>query len=150
MPSTWIAFARFEEGKQAIFNHTSMEQNNSITDLSKLKKGDVVAFEYEGNTAIVRMHDDEGLFMYGVGVWFDSNCIGEKDNVWACDYIQNLGLGFFNNLRYASKEEQLRYYRVVYDWLDHLREMNEDEIDKLKRKIRAINQICGHKSLMQP
>lgn len=52
-----------------------MEQNNSITDLSKLKKGDVVAFEYEGNTAIVRMHDDEGLFMYGVGVWFDSNCI---------------------------------------------------------------------------
>lgn len=127
-----------------------MEQNNSITDLSKLKKGDVVAFEYEGNTAIVRMHDDEGLFMYGVGVWFDSNCIGEKDNVWVCDYIQNLGLDFFNNLRYASKEEQLRYYRVVYDWLDHLREMNEDEIDKLKRKIRAINQICGHKSLMQP
>lgn len=128
----------------------SMEQNNSITDLSKLKKGDVVAFEYEGNTAIVRMHDDEGLFMYGVGVWFDSNCIGEKDNVWVCDYIQNLGLDFFNNLRYASNEEQLRYYRVVYDWLDHLREMNEDEIDKLKRKIRAINQICGHKSLMQP
>ena len=127
-----------------------MEQNNSITDLSKLKKGDVVAFEYEGNTAIVRMHDDEGLFMYGVGVWFDSNCIGEKDNVWVCDYIQNLGLDFFNNLRYASKEEQLRYYRVVYDWLDRLREMNEDEIDKLKRKIRAINQICGHKSLMQP
>lgn len=127
-----------------------MEQNNSITDLSKLKKGDVVAFEYEGNTAIVRMHDDEGLFMYGVGVWLDSNCIGEKDNVWVCDYIQNLGLDFFNNLRYASKEEQLRYYRVVYDWLDHLREMNEDEIDKLKRKIRAINQICGHKSLMQP
>lgn len=127
-----------------------MEQNNSITDLSKLKKGDVVAFEYEGNTAIVRMHDDEGLFMYGVGVWFDSNCIGEKDNVWVCDYIQNLGLDFFNNLRYASKEEQLRYYRVVYDWLDHLREMNEDEIDKLKRKIRAINQICGHKSIMQP
>lgn len=125
-----------------------MEQNNSITDLSKLKKGDVVAFEYEGNTAIVRMHDDEGLFMYGVGVWFDSNCIGEKDNVWVCDYIQNLGLDFSNNLRYASKEEQLRYYRVVYDWLDHLREMNEDEIDKLKRKIRAINQICGHKSLM--
>lgn len=127
-----------------------MEQNNSITDLSKLKKGDVVAFEYEGNTAIVRMHDDEGLFMYGVGVWFDSNCIGEKDNVWVCDYIQNLGLDFFNNLRYASKEEQLRYYRVVYDWLDRLREMNEDEIDKLKRKIRAINQICGHKSIMQP
>lgn len=127
-----------------------MEQNNSITDLSKLKKGDVVAFEYEGNTAIVRMHDDEGLFMYGVGVWFDSNCIGEKDNVWVCDYIQNLGLDFSNNLRYASKEEQLRYYRVVYDWLDRLREMNEDEIDKLKRKIRAINQICGHKSLMQP
>lgn len=127
-----------------------MEQNNSITDLSKLKKGDVVAFEYEGNTAIVRMHDDEGLFMYGVGVWLDSNCIGEKDNVWVCDYIQNLGLDFFNNLRYASKEEQLRYYRVVYDWLDRLREMNEDEIDKLKRKIRAINQICGHKSLMQP
>lgn len=127
-----------------------MEQNNSITDLSKLKKGDVVAFEYEGNTAIVRMHDDEGLFMYGVGVWLDSNCIGEKDNVWVCDYIQNLGLDFFNNLRYANKEEQLRYYRVVYDWLDHLREMNEDEIDKLKRKIRAINQICGHKSLMQP
>lgn len=127
-----------------------MEQNNSITDLSKLKKGDVVAFEYEGNTAIVRMHDDEGLFMYGVGVWLDSNCIGEKNNVWVCDYIQNLGLDFFNNLRYASKEEQLRYYRVVYDWLDHLREMNEDEIDKLKRKIRAINQICGHKSLMQP
>ena len=127
-----------------------MEQNNSITDLSKLKKGDVVAFEYEGNTAIVRMHDDEGLFMYGVGVWFDSNCIGEKDNVWVCDYIQNLGLDFSNNLRYGSKEEQLRYYRVVYDWLDHLREMNEDEIDKLKRKIRAINQICGHKSLMQP
>ena len=127
-----------------------MEQNNSITDLSELKKGDVVAFEYEGNTAIVRMHDDEGLFMYGVGVWLDSNCIGEKDNVWVCDYIQNLGLDFFNNLRYASKEEQLRYYRVVYDWLDHLREMNEDEIDKLKRKIRAINQICGHKSLMQP
>lgn len=125
-----------------------MEQNNSITDLSKLKKGDVVAFEYEGNTAIVRMHDDEGLFMYGVGVWFDSNCIGEKDNVWVCDYIQNLGLDFFNNLRYASKEEQLRYYRVVYDWLDRLRETNEDEIDKLKRKIRAINQICGHKSLM--
>ena len=127
-----------------------MEQNNSITDLSKLKKGDVVAFEYEGNTAIVRMHDDEGLFMYGVGVWLDSNCIGEKNNVWVCDYIQNLGLGFFNNLRYASKEEQLRYYRVVYDWLDRLREMNEDEIDKLKRKIRTINQICGHKSLMQP
>lgn len=127
-----------------------MEQNNSITDLSKLKKGDVVAFEYEGNTAIVRMHDDEGLFMYGVGVWLDSNCIGEKDNVWVCDYIQNLGLDFFNNLRYASKEEQLRYYRVVYDWLDHLREMNENEIDKLKRKIRAINQICGHKSLIQP
>ena len=127
-----------------------MEQNNSITDLSKLKKGDVVAFEYEGNTAIVRMHDDEGLFIYGVGVWFDSNCIGEKDNVWVCDYIQNLGLDFSNNLRYASKEEQLRYYRVVYDWLDRLREMNEDEIDKLKRKIRAINQICGHKSLMQP
>ncbi|MDD7061561.1 MAG: hypothetical protein PUJ36_01525 [bacterium] len=127
-----------------------MEQNNSITDLSKLKKGDVVAFEYEGNTAIVRMHDNEGLFMYGVGVWFDSNCIGEKDNVWVCDYIQNLGLDFSNNLRYASKEEQLRYYRVVYDWLDRLREMNEDEIDKLKRKIRAINQICGHKSLMQP
>lgn len=125
-----------------------MEQNNSITDLSKLKKGDVVAFEYEGNTAIVRMHDDEGLFMYGVGVWLDSNCIGEKDNVWVCDYIQNLGLDFFNNLRYASKEEQLRYYRVVYDWLDRLRETNEDEIDKLKRKIRAINQICGHKSLM--
>lgn len=127
-----------------------MEQNNSITDLSKLKKGDVVSFEYEGNTAIVRMHDDEGLFMYGVGVWLDSNCIGEKNNVWVCDYIQNLGLDFFNNLRYANKEEQLRYYRVVYDWLDHLREMNEDEIDKLKRKIRAINQICGHKSLMQP
>lgn len=127
-----------------------MEHNNSITDLSKLKKGDVVAFEYEGNTAIVRMHDDEVLFMYGVGVWLDSNCIGEKDNVWVCDYIQNLGLDFFNNLRYASKEEQLRYYRVVYDWLDRLREMNEDEIDKLKRKIRAINQICGHKSLMQP
>lgn len=127
-----------------------MEQNNSITDLSKLKKGDVVAFEYEGNTAIVRMHDDEGLFMYGVGVWLDSNCIGEKNNVWVCDYIQNLGLDFFNNLRYANKEEQLRYYRVVYDWLDRLREMNEDEIDKLKRKIRAINQICGHKSIMQP
>lgn len=103
--------------------------------------GDIVAFEFNGNTAVLELSDNQGYFEYAVGLWFDSNCVGEHNNVWVSDYIEHLDLDYKNNLRYANEEEIKRYYSVVVSYISSDNERYQEEIEKLRKRLRAIHNI---------
>lgn len=103
--------------------------------------GDIVAFEFNGNTAVLELSDSQGYFEYAVGLWFDSNCVGEHNNVWVSDYIEHLDLDYKNNLRYANEEEIKRYYSVVVSYISSDNERYQEEIEKLRKRLRAIHNI---------
>ncbi|MCF2603209.1 hypothetical protein JQM84_05835 [Parabacteroides distasonis] len=106
-----------------------------------LKAGDIVAFEFEGNTAVAMIDNNEGYFTYAVGLWFDSNCVGEHNNIWVSDYIENLDLDYRNNLRYANEEDMKRYCNVVVSYLSKEAMMDREKIESLEKKLRRIRLI---------
>ena len=139
MPSTWIAFTRFEGGKRYFFLKLNNLKNMLKAD--DLKAGDIVAFEFEGNTAVAMIDNNEGYFTYAVGLWFDSNCVGEHNNIWVSDYIENLDLDYRNNLRYANEEDIKRYCNVVVSYLSKEAMMDREKIESLEKKLRRIRLI---------
>ena len=58
--------------------------------IEDLKNGDFVAFDYNGNTAVTRLTSDDGDFMYAVGLWHDSNLVGDTDAIWYADNLKDV------------------------------------------------------------
>ena len=82
--------------------------------LEDLKDGDFVAFDYNGNTAVTRLIGDNGDFAYAVGLWHDSNLVGDEDAIWYADNIADINsVEQITNLHYASIEEIKRYVNVI-------------------------------------
>lgn len=99
--------------------------------LEDLKSGDFVAFDYNGNTAVTRLVSDSGDFMYAVGLWHDSNLVGDKDAIWYADNINDVNsVKPITNLHYASIEEIKRYVNVITADFELGEKMNRDNEPK--------------------
>ena len=82
--------------------------------LENLKNGDFVAFDYNGNTAVTRLTSDDSDFMYAVGLWHDSNLVGDVDAIWYADNLKDVNSVFpITNLHYATIDEIKRYVNAL-------------------------------------
>lgn len=82
--------------------------------IEDLKNGDFVAFDYNGNTAVTRLTSDDGDFMYAVGLWHDSNLVGDTDAIWYADNLKDVNSVFpITNLHYATIDEIKRYVNAL-------------------------------------
>ena len=82
--------------------------------IEDLKNGDFVAFDYNGNTAVTRLTSDDGDFMYAVGLWHDSNLVGDVDTIWYADNLKDVNSVFpITNLHYATIDEIKRYVNAL-------------------------------------
>ena len=82
--------------------------------IEDLKNGDFVAFDYNGNTAVTRLTSDDGDFMYAVGLWHDSNLVGDVDAIWYADNLKDVNSVFpITNLHYATIDEIKRYVNAL-------------------------------------
>ena len=82
--------------------------------IEDLKNGDFVAFDYNGNTAVTRLASDDGDFMYAVGLWHDSNLVGDVDAIWYADNLKDVNSVFpITNLHYATIDEIKRYVNAL-------------------------------------
>ena len=67
--------------------------------------------------------------------------MGEHNNIWVSDYIENLDLDYRNNLRYANEEDIKRYCNVVVSYLSKEAMMDREKIESLEKKLRRIRLI---------
>ena len=82
--------------------------------IEDLKNRDFVAFDYNGNTAVTRLTSDDGDFMYAVGLWHDSNLVGDTDAIWYADNLKDVNSVFpITNLHYATIDEIKRYVNAL-------------------------------------
>ena len=82
--------------------------------IEDLKNRDFVAFDYNGNTAVTRLTSDDGDFMYAVGLWHDSNLVGDVDAIWYADNLKDVNSVFpITNLHYATIDEIKRYVNAL-------------------------------------
>ena len=82
--------------------------------IEDLKNRDFVAFDYNGNTAVTRLTSDDGDFMYAVGLWHDSNLVGDVDAIWYADNLKDVNsVSPITNLHYATIDEIKRYVNAL-------------------------------------
>ena len=82
--------------------------------IEDLKNRDFVAFDYNGNTAVTRLISDDSDFMYAVGLWHDSNLVGDVDAIWYADNLKDVNSVFpITNLHYATIDEIKRYVNAL-------------------------------------
>ena len=103
-----------EEIKVQGTSYTFATQATNSLKIEDLKNGDFVAFDYNGNTAVTRLTSDDGDFMYAVGLWHDSNLVGDTDAIWYADNLKDVNSVFpITNLHYATIDEIKRYVNAL-------------------------------------
>ena len=95
-------------------SYTFETQATNSLKIEDLKNGDFVAFDYNGNTAVTRLTSDDGDFMYAVGLWHDSNLVGDVDAIWYADNLKDVNsVSPITNLHYATIDEIKRYVNAL-------------------------------------
>ena len=103
-----------EEIKVQGTSYTFATQETNSLKIEDLKNGDFVAFDYNGNTAVTRLTSDDGDFMYAVGLWHDSNLVGDTDAIWYADNLKDVNsVSPITNLHYATIDEIKRYVNAL-------------------------------------
>lgn len=110
----WIYMNDLQKAESIVISDENAKKELTVEDL---KKGDFVAFEFCGNTAVVRIEGDDGYFHTAVGLWMDGNLIGVKNATWDGDYMNNVEtVDEIHNLRYADVDDIKRYVDVRYGY----------------------------------
>ena len=95
-------------------SYTFETQATNSLKIEDLKNGDFVAFDYNGNTAVTRLTSDDGDFMYAVGLWHDSNLVGDVDTIWYADNLKDVNsVSPITNLHYVTIDEVKRYVNAL-------------------------------------
>ena len=103
-----------EEIKVQGTSYTFATQVINELKIEDLKNRDFVAFDYNGNTAVTRLISDDSDFMYAVGLWHDSNLVGDVDAIWYADNLTDVNSVFpITNLHYATIDEIKRYVNAL-------------------------------------
>ena len=107
------------------------QETNSLK-IEDLKNGDFVAFDYNGNTAATRLTSDDGDFMYAVGLWHDSNLVGDVDAIWYADNLKDVNsVSPITNLHYATIDEVKRYTNALTDSFEESEQMQRESEPKM-------------------
>ena len=107
------------------------QETNSLK-IEDLKNGDFVAFDYNGNTAVTRLTSDDGDFMYAVGLWHDSNFVGDVDAIWYADNLKDVNsVSPITNLHYATIDEVKRYTNALTDSFEESEQMQRESEPKM-------------------
>lgn len=101
--------------------------------LENLKNGDFVAFDYNGNTAVTRLTSNDGDFMYAVGLWHDSNLVGDTDAIWYADNLKdvNSSISPITNLHYATADEIKRWANALTESFERGEQMQREKEPKM-------------------
>ena len=100
--------------------------------LENLKNGDFVAFDYNGNTAVTRLTSDDGDFMYAVGLWHDSNLVGDVDAIWYADNLKDVNsVSPITNLHYVTIDEVKRYVNALTESFERGEQMQRESEPKM-------------------
>ena len=122
-----------EEIKVQGASYTFATQAANSLKIEDLKNGDFVAFDYNGNTAVTRLTSDDGDFMYAVGLWHDSNLVGDVDAIWYADNLKdvNSSISPITNLHYATADEIKRWANVLTESFERGEQMQREKEPKM-------------------
>ena len=113
-------------------NKTLATQETNSLKIEDLKNGDFVAFDYNGNTAVTRLTSDDGDFMYAVGLWHDSNFVGDVDAIWYADNLKDVNsVSPITNLHYATADEIKRWANVLTESFERSEQMQRESEPKM-------------------
>lgn len=100
--------------------------------IEDLKNGDFVAFDYNENTAVTRLTSDDGDFMYAVGLWHDSNLVGDTDAIWYADNLKDVNsVSPITNLHYVTIDEVKRYVNALTESFEIREQMQRESEPKM-------------------
>lgn len=122
-----------EEIKVQGTSYTFATQATNSLKIEDLKNGDFVAFDYNGNTAVTRLTSDDGDFMYAVGLWHDSNLVGDTDAIWYADNLKdvNSSISPITNLHYATADEIKRWANALTESFERGEQMQREKEPKM-------------------
>ena len=121
-----------EEIKVQGTSYTFATQATNSLKIEDLKNEDFVAFDYNGNTAVTRLTSDDGDFMYAVGLWHDSNLIGDVDAIWYADNLKDVNsVSPITNLHYATADEIKRWANVITESFERCEQMQREKEPKM-------------------
>lgn len=113
-------------------SYTFATQETNSLKIEDLKNGDFVAFDYNGNTAVTRLTSDDGDFMYAVGLWHDSNLVGDTDAIWYADNLKDVNsVSPITNLHYATADEIKRWANVLTESFERGEQMQREKEPKM-------------------
>ena len=111
---------------------TFATQVTNSLKIEDLKNGDFVAFDYNGNTAVTRLTSDDGDFMYAVGLWHDSNLVGDTNAIWYADNLKDVNsVSPITNLHYATADEIKRWANVLTESFERSEQMQRESEPKM-------------------
>lgn len=121
-----------EEIKVQGTDETFATQATNSLKIEDLKNGDFVAFDYNGNTAVTRLTSDDGDFMYAVGLWHDSNLVGDVDAIWYADNLKDVNsVSPITNLHYVTIDEVKRYVNALTESFEIREQMQRESEPKM-------------------
>ena len=121
-----------EEIKVQGTSYTFATQETNNLKIEDLKNGDFVAFDYNGNTAVTRLTSDDGDFMYAVGLWHDSNLVGDTDAIWYADNLKDVNsVSPITNLHYATIDEVKRYVNALTESFERREQIQRESEPKM-------------------
>lgn len=122
-----------EEIKVQGTSYTFATQETNSLKIEDLKNGDFVAFDYNGNTAVARLTSDDGDFMYAVGLWHDSNLVGDTNAIWYADNLKdvNSSISPITNLHYATADEIKRWANALTESFERREQIQRESEPKM-------------------
>ena len=121
-----------EEIKVQGTDKTFATQATNSLKIEDLKNGDFVAFDYNGNTAVTRLTSDDGDFIYAVGLWHDSNLVGDVDAIWYADNLKDVNsVSPITNLHYVTIDEVKRYVNALTESFEIREQMQRESEPKM-------------------
>ena len=121
-----------EEIKVLGASYTFATKTTNSLKIEDLKNGDFVAFDYNGNTAVTRLTSDDGDFMYAVGLWHDSNLVGDVDAIWYADNLKDVNsVSPITNLHYVTIDEVKRYVNALTESFERREQMQRESEPKM-------------------
>ena len=113
-------------------SYTFETQATNSLKIEDLKNGDFVAFDYNGNTAVTRLTSDDGDFMYAVGLWHDSNLVGDTDAIWYADNLKDVNsVSPITNLHYVTIDEVKRYVNALMESFERREQIQRESEPKM-------------------
>ena len=113
-------------------NKTLATQETNSLKIEDLKNGDFVAFDYNGNTAVTRLTSDDGDFMYAVGLWHDSNLVGDTNAIWYADNLKDVNsVSPITNLHYVTIDEVKRYVNALTESFERREQIQRESEPKM-------------------